>query len=115
THVLGKTIEIKDNKNPFYKITGVIKDMPENAHFHFDFFFSMKNVDYQWGQFTSHNFYTYVRLKQGTDYKAFEKNFDQYVDKYVLPQAKQYMNINSMEEFEKAGNKLVYSMMPLTQ
>ncbi|HKB43283.1 MAG TPA: ABC transporter permease, partial [Chitinophagaceae bacterium] len=115
THVLGKTIETKDDKNPVYKITAVIKDIPENSHFHFDFIFSMKNVDYNWGQLTSHNFYTYIRLKKGTDYKAFEKKFPQYIDKYVLPQAKQFMNINSMEEFEKAGNKIVYSLMPLTQ
>jgi len=74
----------------------------------------MKNVEYNWGQLTSHNFYTYIRLKKGTDPKAFEKNFDQYIDKYVLPEAKQFMNINSMEEFKKAGNSLVYSLMPLT-
>ncbi len=114
THVVGKTIELRDEKNPFYKITGVVKDIPRNAHFHFDFFFSMKNVDYNWGQITSHNFYTYLRLKQGADYKAFEKNFDHYIDKYVLPDAKKFMNINSMDEFKKAGNSLVYSMMPLT-
>jgi len=113
-HVLGKNIEVKDEKNPLYKITAVIKDIPENSHFHFDFLFSMKNVEYNWGQLTSHNFYTYIRLKKGTDPKAFEKNFDQYIDKYVLPEAKQFMNINSMEEFKKAGNSLVYSLMPLT-
>ena len=114
-HALGKTIEVKDEKNPLYKVTAVIKDIPENSHFHFDFLFSMKNVDYNWGQLTSHNFYTYIRLKKGTDYKAFEKNFDQYIDKYVLPEAKQFMNINSMEEFKKAGNSLVYTLMPLTE
>lgn len=112
---LGKNIEIKDEKSPLYKVTAVIKDMPENSHFHFDFLFSMKNVDYNWGQLTSHNFYTYIRLKKGTDAKAFEKNFDQYIDKYVLPEAKQFMNINSMEEFKKAGNSLVYSLMPITK
>ncbi|HYJ64250.1 MAG TPA: ABC transporter permease [Parafilimonas sp.] len=114
THVVGKTIETKDDKNPYYKITAVVKDIPANAHFHFDFFFSMKNVDYNWGQITSHNFYTYIRLKKGTNYKAFEKNFDQYIDKYVLPFAKKFMNINSMDEFKKAGNYLQYSLMPLT-
>ena len=115
TNVVGKTIEIRDDKNPFYKITAVVKDIPQNAHFHFDFFFSMKNVDYHWGQITSHNFYTYLRLKQGTDYKAFEKNFDQYIVKYVLPAAKVFMNINSMDDFKKAGNNLVYSLMPLNK
>jgi putative ABC transport system permease protein len=114
-HALGKNIEVKDERSPLYKVTAVIKDMPENSHFHFDFLFSMKNVNYNWGQLTSHNFYTYIRLKQGTDPKAFEKNFDQYIDKYVLPEAKQFMNISSMEEFKKAGNSLVYSLIPLTQ
>ena len=115
TQALGKNMEVKDEKNLLYKVTAVIKEFPENSHFHFDFIFSMKNVDYNWGQLTSHNFYTYIRLKKGTDYKAFEKNFDQYIDRYVLPEAKQFMNINSMEEFKKAGNSLVYSLMPLTQ
>ncbi|HZH96407.1 MAG TPA: FtsX-like permease family protein, partial [Flavisolibacter sp.] len=44
-----------------------------------------------------------------------EKNFAQYIDKYVMPQAKQYMQLNSMAEFEKAGNKLEYSLIPLTK
>jgi putative ABC transport system permease protein len=36
------------------------------------------------------------------------------IEKYILPQAKQVMNVGSMEEFEKAGNKLAYNLMPLT-
>ncbi len=73
---MGKTIEIKAEKNPIYKITAVIQDIPSNSHFHFDFMFSMKNVDYQWGDLTSHNFYTYLLLKKGADYKQLERNFD---------------------------------------
>jgi putative ABC transport system permease protein len=89
--------------------------MPENGHFHFDFLFSMKNVDYNWGNFLSQNFFTYLVLRPGTDYKTFEKNFDQYIDKYVMPQAKQFMQIASMAEFKKAGNKLEYTLQPLTK
>jgi putative ABC transport system permease protein len=70
-------------------------------------------VDYGWGNYTSHNFQTYIVLKEGTNYKAFEKNFKTVIEKYVLPQAKQFIQVNSMEEFEKAGNKLDYSLMPL--
>jgi putative ABC transport system permease protein len=66
--------------------------------------FSMDNVQYQWGNFLSHNHQTYILLKPGTDYKAFEKNFPQFINKYVVPQAAQFMNIKSMDEFEKAGN-----------
>ena len=35
--------------------------------------------------------------------------------KYVMPEAKQYMQVSSMDEFRKAGNKLEYSLTPLTQ
>ena len=112
----GKTIEVKnDDKTIPFKVTAVIKDIPHNASFHFDFMLSMKNADYQWGQFTSHNFNTYLLLKQGTDYKAFEKNFSTYIRNYVIPYVQQFVKISSIEEFEKAGNKLQYSLMPLTK
>ncbi len=114
TDVVGKSLETDENKNTIYKITAVVQDTPHNSHFNFDFIFSMHNVQYPWGNFISHNFQTYILLRPGTDYKAFEKNFAQVIDKYILPQAKQYMNIKSMDEFNKAGNKLVYSLMPLT-
>jgi len=115
TNVVGKTIEVKGDKNPFYKITGVIKDIPEDSHFHFDFFFTMRGVDYNWGQLTSHNFYTYLVLRPGTNYKVFDKNFDQYIEKYVFPYASKFMNISSMADFKKAGNSIQYSLIPLTK
>lgn len=115
TDVLGKTIETNVNKNPLYKITAVIKDIPHNSHLNFDFLFSMKNVDYPFGQHLSFNFNTYLLLSPGTDYKVFEKHFPQYMNKYILPQAKQVMNISSFDEFEKAGNKLYFSLLPITK
>ncbi|MBS1509477.1 MAG: ABC transporter permease [Bacteroidetes bacterium] len=115
-NVMGKTLEIKaDAGLEPYKITAVIKDIPGNSHMNFDMLFSMKNANYQWGQLTSHNFRTYIQLREGTDYKAFEKNFPAYIDKYVLPQVKQFMNIGTMADFNKAGNTLDYSLLPLTK
>ncbi|MBL7738610.1 MAG: ABC transporter permease [Chitinophagaceae bacterium] len=111
---IGKTIETNDNNSTLYKVTAVIKDIPRNSHFNFDFLFSMDNVDYGWGNFLSHNFQTYIVLQKGTRYKEFEKNFSQVIDKYILPQAKQFMQISSMDDFAKTGNKLEYSLMPLT-
>ena len=110
TDVVGKTIEISDNP---YKVTAVIKDIPRTSHFNFGFLLSMDNVNYQWGSFLSNNFQTYIVLQKGVDYKAFEKNFITVIDKYLLPQAKQFMQINSMDDFKKAGNKLEYTLMPL--
>ena len=100
TDVVGKNIETDENKGTLFKINAVIQDIPHNSHFNFDFIFSMHNVQYPWGSFLSHNFQTYILLRPGTDYKAFEKNFEQVIDKYILPQAKQYMNIKSMDEID---------------
>lgn len=110
---MGKTLETDDQGGTLYKVTAVIKDMPKASHFHYDFLFSIDNVDYGWGNYLSHNFHTYLLLKPGANAHDMEANFSQYIDKYVLPQAKQYMEINSMEEFKKSGNNLEYALMPL--
>src|SRR5258705_5370637 len=111
---VGKTLETSENNSTLYKVTAVIKDIPHNSHFNFDMLFSMDNVQYGWNNYLSQNFQTYIVLKKGTDPKEFEKNFTQVIAKYVVPQAKQIMHINSIEEFEKAGNRLTYTLTPLT-
>ncbi|HEX6180729.1 MAG TPA: FtsX-like permease family protein, partial [Chitinophagaceae bacterium] len=110
---VGKTIETNDNTSTVYKVTAVIKDIPTNSHFNFDFIFSMDNVEYDWNNYLSHNFFTYLLLKPGASYKVMEAKFPQYIDKYVLPQAGKVMEIKSMEDFEKGGNKLEYTLIPL--
>ena len=111
---MGQTLETNDNESTLYKITAVIEDVPKNSHFNFDFFFSMANINYRFGSYLSHNFHTYILLRPGTDYLEFNKNFKDFINKYVLPQASQFMEVTSMEQFEKAGNKLEYSLTPLT-
>ncbi|ASZ13657.1 ABC transporter permease [Chitinophaga pendula] len=115
TDVVGKTIETTDNGSSIYKVNAVIEDMPRNSHFNFDFLFPMKNLNYNWGQFTNFNFHTYLKLAKGVDYKSFEKKLDEYINKYVLPYVQQFIKINSMEELKKSGNSLEYSLIPLTQ
>ncbi|WP_435357068.1 ABC transporter permease [Emticicia sp. SJ17W-69] len=114
TSALGKTLTIGVRDPVEYKITAVYEDLPTNTHFQTNLIFSFKNInDYKFGNFLSHNFYTYIKLREGVDYKQFEKKFDAVVDKYILPQAKAFMDIKSMDEFRKAGNYLQYSLTPL--
>lgn len=111
---IGEFLDTDDNTSTIYEVTAVIEDMPINSHFRFDFFFSMDNVQYRFGNYLSHNFHTYVLLRPDVDYKEFNKNFPKVIDKYILPQAAQFMQIKSMEEFEDAGNSLEYSLFPVT-
>jgi len=115
SNAVGKTLETNDNNKTLYKVTAVIKDVPDNSHFNFEFYFSMKNVDYQWGQFLSHNFHTYLLLRPGVSQKSVENKFADYIDKYCIPQAKQFMQINSMDDLRKSGNNIEYYMTPVTK
>lgn len=111
---IGQMLETDDDEQTLYEVTAVIEDIPKNSHFNFEFFFSMDNVDYDFGNYSSHNFHTYVVLKEGTDYKKFNANFRTIINKYIIPQFAQYVEISSIEEFEKKGNRLEYSLFPLT-
>ncbi len=111
TDVVGKSLTIGDTGN--YKITGVIKDVPKQSHFHYDFFISMYGQlsPYEINQWTSNNFNTYIVLRKGADPKALSSQLNAFVMRYVTPAFKS-MNLTP-EEFEKQGNYLHYSLMPL--
>ena len=114
TNVLGKSLEVGITEKTLYTVTAVMKDMPQNAHFHFEMLFSMDNVQYEFGNYLSNNFQTYITLKEGTDYKVFEKKFEEVIERYVFPQAQTFMQLKSMSEFKSSGNKLSYSLIPVT-
>ncbi|MFZ1799213.1 MAG: ABC transporter permease [Chitinophagaceae bacterium] len=111
--VLGKTLTINDTT--LYKITGIIKDVPNASHFHYDFFVSMYGqlATYEIGQWTSNNFNTYILLDKNADPKKLSAQLDAFVMKYVTPYFKT-LNINE-EDFKKQGNYLHYNLMPLSR
>jgi putative ABC transport system permease protein len=112
--VVGRTLMINDSIP--YKVTGVIRDLPEQSHFHFDFFLSLseseesRRSDDGW---LSNNFNTYLLLRKGTDVHRFEAKLGGLVTKYVAPLLHAAVNI-SLEDFLKAGNVVNFSLTPLT-
>jgi putative ABC transport system permease protein len=109
---MGQSLVFDNNRT--FKVSGVMRDMPKNAHFQSNFFITMLNDDYPWGQWLSNNHHTYILLKPGTNPETFAKNLDAVVKKYVGPQAMQMLNL-SLDEFRKAGNHIYFWLMPLTK
>jgi putative ABC transport system permease protein len=108
---VGRTLTVNDSIP--YKVTGVIKDIPTQSHFHFDFFVSMaSNPESRSNMWVSNNFNTYVVLKQGSDPKKLEAQFDDMVNRYILPQATQILGM-SADGFRKMGNFAHYGLTPL--
>src|SRR6218665_2752973 len=97
SNVVGKSLEVGIQEKTRYSIMAVMKDIPKNSHFHFDILLSMDNLSYNFGNFLDNGFYTYLLLKKGTDAKAFEKKLDQVIVKYVIPQVKRFIPVNSLE------------------
>ncbi|MGN6266174.1 MAG: ABC transporter permease [Ginsengibacter sp.] len=113
TNIVGKTLTINDTS--LYQITGVIKDVPRQSHFHYDFFLPMygKLAPYEINQWTSNNFNTYIVLDKQANPEKTASRLDDFVMKYVEP-VFQSLNLTK-EEFLKQGNHLHYTLMPLSK
>lgn len=110
---LGKPLVVGNDAT--YTVTGVMENIPAQSHMRdVDMLLSMSSTDESrmnaWG---SHNFNTYLLLKEGTDPRQFEKNFETVLQKYVSKWIQGFMG-SSLDEIRKSGSNLVYTLMPLT-
>jgi putative ABC transport system permease protein len=109
---LGKTLVY--NNTGLFKVTGVMEKMPANAHFHFDMLCSLESIDEAKDpSWMTSNYFTYVLLKKGYDYKKLEAKLPGMVEKYMGPQILQSMGM-SLAQFRTKGNELGFTLQPLT-
>src|SRR5580692_1659809 len=113
TSAVGKNLVINDTIN--YKVTGVIRNLPSQSHFDFDFFVSLSESEEsrRSDQWFSNNFNTYIVLRPGADPGKLEAKFGGMVHKYIAPLVQSIVNL-SMDQFEKSGNFVGFSLTPLT-
>jgi putative ABC transport system permease protein len=109
---LGKTLEI-GLRNGLYKVTGVIDEVPENSHFHFDAFMSMATFQIRQKTWSNIGFYTYVVLDGKTKPEELESRFPELVAKYVVPEVQRDMGV-SLAEAQKSVSSFRFSLFPLT-
>lgn len=73
---IGKMITVSQDTFPS-KVVGIMKDVPENSLLQFDMILSYQTIIYSYGNkqadydFTDSDYWHYIQLKPGTDYKAF--------------------------------------------
>jgi putative ABC transport system permease protein len=112
TDVIGKTMLINDTGN--YKITAVIKDIPKQSHFHFDFFVPMmENYGSNQDNWLSENYTTYILLKKHAEVKQVEAQLNPFMERHIGPQLKSMINL-SVDNFEKGGGYIRATLTPLT-
>jgi putative ABC transport system permease protein len=111
---IGKTLRL-DRKTDF-TVTAVVEDIPAQSHFHFNMLQTFRrlgpNTETNWG---SYNFYTYVKVKPGTDIAALEEKIqgvyernqeERYSDFYTQPLLDLHLNSRLKWELEPNGDQL---------
>ncbi|MCB0836767.1 MAG: ABC transporter permease [Bacteroidetes bacterium] len=102
---MGKSLEV--NGRTLHKVTGVLKDIPENSHLQFDMLFAMATwvkldgedvmTAWQWDGFLS-----YIRVKPGTDPEVLADK----IDELALNEQKDYL--------AQANHRMDFSLQPIT-
>jgi len=86
--LLGRLVTISRDSLP-YKVTAIMADIPENSHLRFSMlmpYMSLNDI-YHWREsvhdYTDSDFWHYIQLRHGTDYKAFEKKLAAFSDRHL--------------------------------
>ena len=112
TDAIGKLFYLDGEEQPF-RVTGVIDEVPQNSHFHFDIFASIEGLDEaKSDSWFKGDFFTYLLLKEGSDYKKLESKLPYILEKYMGPKMQEDMGV-PFEEFSK-DNQLGLRIFPLT-
>ena len=111
---MGKTLQIDQLGDLMVK--GILKDVPYNSHFHFDFLISTRkfsgDIDANWGWY---NFYTYAKLKSTANVAALNKKIQDLYKRnnedgknifYVQPLTGIHLSSNLKWELEPNSDKL---------
>jgi len=109
---LGQTL-LLGNEKKTHTITGILKDLPDNSHFHFNMLRSMSSMEFSRSQeWFNNSFMTYLLLHEGASAEAVDQKLVTLVEKYVGPEVEQYMGV-SLKNFMEQGNKYGYFLQPL--
>jgi len=108
---LGKRI-VGENDIEF-EITGIVKDVPLNTHFKYDFLASITSPG---GLYNSNllniDCMTYILAEEGYDPETFPEQFETIVEKYLAPQLQQFMG-QSWDEVMTGGNRWDHVLQPI--
>jgi putative ABC transport system permease protein len=109
---IGKQLQLNEEEQP-YTVTAVAEEVPRNSHFHFKGFVSMEGHELaRSGTWMNSDFYTYLVLRKGYDYKQLESKLPQVLKQNMGPQLQEELGV-TYSEFNKDNSVGLY-LQPLT-
>jgi putative ABC transport system permease protein len=96
------------------KITGVMRDIPENSHIQADFFISMLGLEEAKNEeWLSFNFNTYLLFQEKSNPEAFRAEWPGFVRRYIGQEAERILG-QKWDDMLKNGSSVAFDMIPLT-
>lgn len=109
---LNRVLEFKESGES-YRVTGVVEDVPANAHFHFDLFVSLAGLaEARENNWMSSNYHTYLLLQESNDRAKLEAKLPDIILRYMGPQLEQLGM--TFEKLKENGNDVGLFLQPLT-
>lgn len=110
---MGKVLTM-DNGRATFTVTGVMANVPRNSHFQFDLFASMASLpEANQTNWMQSNFFTYLLLPDGYDYRQLEAKLVPVVQTHMAPPLEKVLGM-SRAEFRKNGTLVGLFLQPLT-
>ncbi|HVY74532.1 MAG TPA: ABC transporter permease [Puia sp.] len=105
--VMGKTLFVDNSTN--CKITGVMREIPRQSHFHFHFLRPRGKGDNSW---LSNNSRSYILVKTGVSQVEMQGIVNKTVDKYIGRELEAQIH-SSLADLQRSGSHFIYHLMPL--
>ncbi|EZH72492.1 hypothetical protein ATO12_23885 [Aquimarina atlantica] len=106
---IGKTLILDNNTEKPYKITGVMKDSPENTHFKYNFLMTMVGrgfYPYEKHNWGAQNYHTYVLVNDNTNIRELEQKMFSIVEDYMIPTARESNRLDKIDFLKSYQFKL---------
>lgn len=107
-NALGQTIILDNDDAKPYRITGVMKEVPENSHLKFDFVLPIVDTNGGW---TNQNYFTYVLVDQKASIPELEQKMKSIVENYIIPAQ---MERGRAPDFIEVLRGIEYKLQPVT-
>ena len=111
---VGKLLRI-ENDSTYYTVTGVMEDVPENSHMHFDMVGSLSTFgkmmhDERW---VINYLYTYFRVMPGFSVDTLDAHVQALIPKYVLPDYHKFLGIDP-KSADNSADSYNFIIQPIT-
>ncbi|WP_024769631.1 ABC transporter permease [Aquimarina macrocephali] len=106
---IGKTLILDNNTEKPYKITGVMKDSPENTHFEYNFLMTMVGrgfYPYEKHNWGAQNYHTYILVNDNTNIQELEQKMFSIVEDYMIPTARESNRLDKVDFLKSYKFKL---------